>query len=100
LIKQAAEDVRPFVELRGQTLQLDLPDDLGAMDIDALKVRDSINHLLLNAIKFTPDHGRIELEAKRDGEGNRGVATIRVTDTGSGIDNESLKHLFEPFFTG
>jgi signal transduction histidine kinase len=96
LIKQAAEDVRPFIELRGQTLALDVPDDLGSMNIDALKVRDSINHLLLNAIKFTPDHGRIELAAKRDD----GVATVRVTDTGAGIDPESLKHLFEPFFTG
>jgi signal transduction histidine kinase len=96
LIKQAAEDVRPFIELRGQTLALDVPDDLGSMNIDGLKVRDSINHLLLNAIKFTPDHGRIELAATRD----NGLATIRVTDTGAGIDPESLKHLFEPFFTG
>src|SRR4051794_28097273 len=100
LIKQAAEDVRPFIELRGQTLQLDLSEDLGAMNIDALKVRDSINHLLLNAIKFTPDHGRIVLGAKRDGEADRGAVTIHVTDTGTGIDNESLKRLFEPFFTG
>jgi len=96
LIKQAAEDVRPFIELRGQSLALDVPDDLGSMNIDAMKVRDSINHLLLNAIKFTPDHGRIELGAHR----NNGAITIHVTDTGTGIDNESLKHLFEPFFTG
>ena len=96
LIKQAAEDVRPFIELRGQSLALDVPEDLGSMNIDAMKVRDSINHLLLNAIKFTPDHGRIELGAHR----NNGEITIHVTDTGTGIDNESLKHLFEPFFTG
>jgi signal transduction histidine kinase len=100
LIHQAAQDVRPFIELRGQTLALDVPDNLGSMNIDALKIRDSINHLLLNAIKFTPDHGRIELCAKRDGEGNGGLLTVRVRDTGTGIDAESLQHLFEPFFTG
>ena len=117
LLNQAADDVRPFVELRHQTLAVDLPADLGTADVEAEKVRDSLNHLLLNAIKFTPDGGRIELAADRsnarpgdapdaadahgpDANVNGDAVRIRVADTGSGIDPASREKLFEPFFTG
>ena len=98
LLTQAADDVRPFVELRGQALDVQLAPDLGEADVDAMKVRDSLNHLLLNAIKFTPDGGHITLSARR--EDAPPAVAIRVADTGSGIDPESLARLFEPFFTG
>jgi signal transduction histidine kinase len=97
LLTQAADDVRPFTQLRGQNLAVDLPTDLGSMDLAADKVRDGVNHLLLNAIKFTPDGGTITLAASRMPNGG---AEIRITDTGCGIDNECKPRLFEPFFTG
>ncbi len=97
LLSEAADDVRPFIELRGQTLALDLPANLGVADVDASRIRDSVNHLLLNAIKFTPDHGRVGLHAA---PGNDGDIQIRVSDTGAGIDPQWRQRLFEPFFTG
>ena len=110
LLNQAADDVRPFVELRKQTLAVDVPPDLGTADVEGAKVRDSLNHLLLNAIKFTPDGGRISLSAERlqstaasdvaAGSANGPAIRIRVADTGSGIDAASCAKLFEPFFTG
>ena len=122
LLNQAADDVRPFIELRHQTLSVDVRPELGSANVEAAKVRDSLNHLLLNAIKFTPDGGRIVLLAERLGgaagagaeagasstggadgssQGADGEAIrIRVTDTGSGIDPASREKLFEPFFTG
>jgi signal transduction histidine kinase len=108
LLRQAADDVRPFIELRNQSLSVDVPADLGSADVEASKVRDSLNHLLLNAIKFTPDGGQVDLVAERaraDGASGTGGANgeairIRVTDTGSGIDPASQEKLFEPFFTG
>lgn len=99
LLRQAADDVRPFIELRHQKLVIDSPDDLGTVDLDFEKIRDSLNHLLLNAVKFTADGGQIILGAAR-GEGADGRVLIRVEDTGSGIEPESLPRLFEPFFTG
>ena len=97
LLAQAADDVRPFVELRNQSLGLDVPADLGEADVEAAKVRDSLNHLLLNAIKFTPDGGRITLAARRDP--SPPAVRIQVADTGSGIDDAARAKLFEPFFT-
>jgi signal transduction histidine kinase len=109
LLRQAADDVRPFVELRHQTLRQDWPADLGTIEADPAKLRDSLNHLLLNAVKFTPDGGTITLAASRrpaapdaveGGDAEAGGVQIRVTDTGVGVDAAALARLFEPFFTG
>ena len=96
LLCEATDDVRPFVALRRQTLDLEMPKDLGAIALDASKIRDSLDHLLLNAIKFTPDGGRILVSAEREANGD---ARIRVRDSGAGIDPTDLPRLFEPFFT-
>jgi signal transduction histidine kinase len=96
LLHQAVDDVRPFVEKRRQELQLDLAPNLGIMNLEPEKIRDSVDHLLLNAIKFTPDGGKIHLSARRtDGNGTE----IQVRDSGTGIDSACLPHIFEPFFT-
>jgi len=97
LLEQSAADIKPFIELRKQKLVTNWPGDIGSMKLDAEKIRDSLNHLLLNAIKFTPDDGQITLAAHRNG--NSGVV-IQVTDTGVGIEPASLPKLFQPFFTG
>ena len=97
LLSEAAEDVRAFVELRRQRLEKNWPADLGEMELDAGKVRDSLNHLLLNAIKFTPDEGIITLSGRR---GEDGSLELSVKDTGVGIDAASLPRLGERFFTG
>jgi signal transduction histidine kinase len=96
LLHQAVADVVTFVEWRRQKLETDIPPDLGRLAVEADKVRDSVAHLLLNAVKFTPDGGTIRLAARRLSDGS---AEIRVSDTGVGIDPTSLARLFDPFFT-
>ncbi|WZO97738.1 hybrid sensor histidine kinase/response regulator [Isosphaeraceae bacterium EP7] len=95
LLRSDAEKLAPFLGARGQTLTLDLADNLGTFEVDADKVSGAVVNLLTNAIKFTPDGGTIRLEAAADDEG----ATIRVVDTGIGIDPAALRRLFTPFFT-
>jgi signal transduction histidine kinase len=97
LLNSAVDDVRPFTELRGQTLDVQLAPNLGSLAVDGVHIRDSVNHLLLNAIKFTPDGGRIGLAASRTADGG---FTFRVSDTGAGIAPEEREKLFTPFFTG
>ncbi len=60
---------------------------------DALRIKQIISNFLSNAIKFTPDGGVIEVEAKYE----EGVLKICVTDNGIGIDVADLKNVFTAF---
>jgi signal transduction histidine kinase len=60
---------------------------------DAEKVRWVLDQLLDNAIKFTPEGGRVETGAERTGDRVR----VWVADTGPGIAESRLPELFEPF---
>lgn len=96
LVEAAVEAVGPFVALRHQQVSLVLDDNLGTLWVDAVRMRDSLDHLLMNAIKFTPDAGQIQVRASRNAD--RSVS-IAVRDSGIGIGPEGMRHLFEPFFT-
>jgi signal transduction histidine kinase len=110
LVREAAEDVRPFVEQRRQRLTLDLAADLGGIDVEAGKIRSCLDELLINAVKFTPDGGSIEVIGRRDppsplpsppmgrGQG-KGAVRLQVRDNGIGIEPGNLPYIFEPFFT-
>ena len=97
LLRKAADDVAAFVAQRQQTLEVDAPPDLGLVAVEPDKLRDSVAHLLLNAIKFTRNGGAIRVQGRRLADGG---VEIQVTDTGVGIDPTSLGRIFEPFFTG
>ena len=70
---------------------------LGSAEIDPPKVGDILTNLLVNAIKFSPDGGTIEVTGEPVGSDR---VQIRVKDSGVGIDPADRRHLFEPFFTG
>ena len=95
LVGEAVDGVRPFIEQRRQQLVVDLAADLGAINVEAGKIRICLDHLLINAIKFTPDGGVIEVRGRREGD----TVRLQVRDNGIGIAGEQLPHLFEPFFT-
>jgi signal transduction histidine kinase len=96
LIERVAEQMRPFTHVRRHVLISKLDDDLGAFEIDTDKLSAVLINLLTNAIKFTPDGGTIELEARLS---EPDVAEICVSDRGVGLEPQELRHLFQPFFT-
>src|SRR5262249_29126288 len=83
-------------EGRRQKLDLDTAPALGTVAVDPDKLRDSVAHLLINAIKFTPDGGTIRLAGRRTEDGS---VEVRVTDTGVGIEPACLDRIFHPLFT-
>src|SRR5205807_8469699 len=74
----------------------DVPDNPVTVCVEPDKLQDSIVQLLINAIKFTPDSGRIHVFTR---QGPDGTTSITVADTGVGIDAASLPRIFDPFFT-
>lgn len=64
----------------------------GSLDVDFL--REVLNNLIENAVKYTPEGGAIWVNARGDGD----RILINVTDTGIGISPEDLKHVFQKFY--
>ena len=78
----------------GLTLKLDVDERLGGIVGDERKLKQVLINLLTNAVKFTPDGGRIELKATPVGDG---TVEIAVKDTGVGIAPEEQATIFEEF---
>jgi signal transduction histidine kinase/DNA-binding response OmpR family regulator len=66
------------------------------MDFDTDKLMHIITNLVSNALKFTPQGGRVEVSTSVTDNGN--MFSIRVKDTGIGINKEHLSHLFDRFY--
>ena len=94
----AAETIERFAaqaERKRQTIEVDVAASLSVL-ADVELVGRALGNLLHNAIKFTPDEGRVRLRAYPQA----GDAVIEVSDTGPGVPPEDLPRVFERFFRG
>lgn len=73
---------------------VDIPQGMAPMVADGRRLKQVLVNLISNAVKFTPDHGRVELRVE---QGQDGMVVFKVTDTGIGISDENLSTLFQPF---
>ena len=101
LIKEVSERlVQPLMERR-QTLTINIP-PLPMVRADPNLLKKLTQHLLTNAIKFTPNGGRINVEATslptHNSEMPNGGIEIVVSDTGVGIDPDSYEIIFSKFY--
>ncbi len=74
---------------------LDVFSEKAPVSFDPAKLEIILTNLLSNAFKYTPEGGDVQLSVTRPGENH---LLIRVTDNGTGIGPEDLKHIFEPFY--
>ncbi|HSV15900.1 MAG TPA: chemotaxis protein CheB [Tepidisphaeraceae bacterium] len=96
LVRRAVETVRPAAESKALTIQTRIADDIGTVRVDPDRLQQVVWNLLINAVKFTPRGGRIELELQRADQSVR----LCVTDSGVGLAPSLLPHLFEAFRQG
>lgn len=64
------------------------------MDFVPDYVSKVMNNLLSNAFKFTPEYGKVSVSVWREGNS----LLLDVSDTGKGMDKETVSHIFEPFY--
>jgi signal transduction histidine kinase len=97
------EMLQPLIGKRIQ-LQFQPDPDLNYVKADPVEIEQVIMNLVVNARDAMPEGGRILIETANQPQDfpespPLGWALIRVTDTGSGIDEKTMKRIFEPFFT-
>jgi len=93
-IDNAMTLVRERAGRHGITLHQSVDDRLGQVRADERKLKQVLLNLLSNALKFTPEGGRVDVHAAPSDER---VVEISVTDTGIGIAPEDHEAVFEEF---
>ena len=88
--------VRPLAVRNDNTLIINCPRDIGTVESDATKVKQTLLNLLSNASKFTKN-GTIELVVEWRPNGDSRYLAFSITDSGIGMSEEQMGRLFQPF---
>ena len=91
IVETVLDNVAALAESRSIELTSSLDRSLGPVCGDRTRLEQVISNLLINALKFTPRSGRVEVRLERAS----GQAQLTVTDTGMGIESEFLPHIFK-----
>jgi signal transduction histidine kinase/DNA-binding response OmpR family regulator len=92
-LAEAIDTMRSLADKKSQTLVQHTTPDL-SVRADGTRFKQVLMNLIGNAIKFTPENGRIELAAQRLGD----MVRVDVRDSGPGIPPEEQKRIFEAFY--
>lgn len=96
LVNDVVDTANPLARKRDNKLVLIMPEDPGVLELDALKLRQSLLNLLSNAAKFTTK-GIIMLTVLRSAEEDGQWLSFEVTDNGIGMRREGLNRIFQNF---
>ena len=101
LIREVSAGIEKSVKERQQSLTLAIP-SLPLVKADPNLLKKLFQHLLNNAVKFTPDGGKINVEARQVTASNsdfpNGGLEIIISDTGVGVDPDSREIIFSKFY--
>ncbi len=93
LIDQAIQEIGLLAEAKKLSLDVTVTKGLPLIKIDSEKVLQALRNIIGNAVKFTPETGRVTVSARPVDHG----VEVSVADTGPGIPPENLDSVFEKF---
>jgi signal transduction histidine kinase/DNA-binding response OmpR family regulator len=96
VIEAVLESVRPSFESKGVDFKTTFDSGQNLVSGDADRLQQVFWNLITNAVKFTPQGGHVEVALKK----RNGYVEASVSDTGVGIDQEFLPHIFDRFRQG
>lgn len=95
-LSRLLDHVRPMAEEKGIVLELhELPQEV-IVRVDKDRFAQVLYNILWNALQYTPEGGRVEVRPAVDADCTR----ITVIDTGPGIEEADLPHVFDRFYRG
>ncbi|MCD6121115.1 MAG: PAS domain-containing protein [Spirochaetales bacterium] len=98
-INQVVKEIFNFVQYElkesGVDLKIKLGEELPRIKIDEKYIKQAILNLVKNSLYAMPNGGLLTVETKRSG----GNVVLKISDTGSGIPDELMDKIFEPYFT-
>ncbi len=94
IISYAVENLRGQVQDRRQTLNVQLPAETLQLRGNLIRLRQMLDNLIGNAIKYTPNGGEISIQTEVKDE----QIILRISDTGPGIPPADQQHIFDKFY--
>lgn len=95
-LQRAIKAISPAAENKSLAIKLKIETDTDEVLGDKNRLRQIIDNLLTNAVKFTPEGGEINVALERDGS----KLKLSIEDDGIGINPEILPHIFDRFSQG
>ncbi len=95
MAKSAVDEMSRLADLKEHSISLKINKKLPQILGDEQRIRQVFSNLITNAVKYTPNKGRIEVEIKDE---NRHIL-VSISDTGIGISEEEHEKIFEKFYT-
>ena len=93
LINQTIKELGPLVDSKKITLETRVTEGLPILKMDSERILQALRNIIGNALKFTPEGGRVKVSARSADHG----VEVSITDTGPGIPSENLITIFEKF---
>jgi two-component system phosphate regulon sensor histidine kinase PhoR len=94
LVKRILCESKPVADNKNIVLECAVGADLPSVLGDEKKIQSAMSNLVSNAIKFTPEGGKVRVCGRQQGE----ELVLQVSDTGVGIPKEELPKVFERFY--
>ncbi len=100
VIELACRDQMEAAQDRDVTVEMEPCQDLPYVEADALRLHQVLSNIIGNAIKYTPDGGRVRVSARHlpSQEDQPDFVEIVVSDTGVGIDLDEQERIFDKFY--
>ncbi len=95
VVHDAAHDVVHLTEANNHQLDLNLPDPDLMVYVDRIRLGMALNNILNNAIRFTPNGGKIAVSWEPHGSDE---VWVMITDNGIGLETNQLERIFEKFY--
>jgi PAS domain S-box-containing protein len=94
IIRYTLETLNGQISDKQLNLHLNLPMDIPQMRVNPIRMRQMLDNLIGNAIKYTPNGGEITIDVKAQND----QVILRISDTGPGIPPADQPHIFEKFY--